>query len=112
EAAKDPDYAPFVAQLCVLRGFDVLSAMTILTELGDLRRVASAPQLMAAVGLVPSEYSTGDKTRRFSITKTGNAHVRRRATRSAPGAMALPASSARRCGDSKAKGESSITTHA
>jgi len=31
---------------------------------------------MAAVGLVPSEYSTGDKTRRFSITKTGNAHVR------------------------------------
>ena len=31
---------------------------------------------MAAVGLVPSEYSTGDKTRRFGITKTGNAHVR------------------------------------
>jgi len=33
---------------------------------------------MAAVGLVPSEYSTGDKTRRFGITKTGNAHVRSR----------------------------------
>jgi transposase len=76
EAAKEPDYAPLVAQLCVLRGIDTLSAMTILSELGDLRRFASARQLMAAVGLVPSEYSTGDKTRRFSITKTGNAHVR------------------------------------
>lgn len=76
EAAKEAGYAPLVAQLCVLRGIDILSAMTILTELGDLRRFSSARQLMAAVGLVPSEYSTGDKTRRFSITKTGNAHVR------------------------------------
>jgi transposase len=76
EAAQEADYAPLVAQLCVLRGIDVLSAMTILTELGDLRRFCSAHQVMAAVGLVPSEYSTGDKTRRFSITKTGNAHVR------------------------------------
>ena len=76
EAAKEPVYAPLVAQLCVLRGLDVLSAMIILSELGDLRRFGSARQLMAAVGLVPSEYSTGDKTRRFSITKTGNAHVR------------------------------------
>lgn len=76
EAAQETEYAPLVAQLCVLRGIDVLSAMTILTELGDLRRFQSANQLMAAVGLVPSEYSTGDKTRRFSITKTGNAHVR------------------------------------
>lgn len=76
EAAQEPDYAPWVSQLCVLRGIDTLSAMVILTELGDLRRFTSAKQLMAAVGLVPSEYSTGDKTRRFGITKTGNAHVR------------------------------------
>lgn len=76
DAAKEPDYAPMVAQLCVLRGIDVLSAMIILSELGDLRRFGSARQVMAAVGLVPSEYSTGDKTRRFGITKTGNAHVR------------------------------------
>lgn len=76
DAARELDYAPMVAQLCVLRGIDVLSAMIILSELGDLRRFASAPQLMAAVGLVPSEYSTGDRTRRFGITKTGNAHVR------------------------------------
>src|SRR6266545_4483405 len=76
EAAKESAYATLVAHLCVLRGIDILSAMTILTELGDLRRFGSARQMMAAVGLVPSEYSTGDKTRRFSITKTGNAHVR------------------------------------
>lgn len=76
DAAKERDYAPMVAQLCVLRGIDVLSAMIILSELGDLRRFSSPRQLMAAVGLVPSEYSTGDKTRRFGITKTGNAHVR------------------------------------
>jgi transposase len=76
EAAKEQDYAPLVAELRLLRGIDTLSAMIILSELGDLRRFASARQLMAAVGLVPSEYSTGDKTRRFSITKTGNAYVR------------------------------------
>jgi len=76
EVAQEQDYAPMVAKLCTLRGIDVLSAMTILAELGDFRRFASAPQLMAAVGLVPSEYSTGEKTIRFSITKTGNAHAR------------------------------------
>ncbi len=75
-AAKKPEYASYVAALSVLRGIDRLSAMTILSELGDLRRFATAPQLMGAVGLVPSESSTGDTTTRLSITKTGNAHVR------------------------------------
>ena len=75
-AAKEPEYAEYVAGLSVLRGISTLSAMTLLSELGDLRRFPTAPQAMAAVGLVPSEYSTGDKTNRFSITKTGNAHVR------------------------------------
>jgi transposase len=75
-AAKKPEYAPYVTALSVLRGIDRLSAMTILSELGDLRRFATAPQLMGAIGLVPSESSTGDTTTRYSITKTGNAHVR------------------------------------
>lgn len=75
--ARESEYKPLVEALSVLRGVDWLTAMTILVELGDLRRFATAPQLMAAVGLVPSEYSTGDKTKRGSITKTGNAHVRR-----------------------------------
>lgn len=76
EAAKKPEYAPLVAAFAVLRGIHTLSAMTILSELGDLRRFPTASQLMAAIGLIPKEYSTGDKTTRFSITKTGNAHVR------------------------------------
>ena len=83
EAAKQAEYAPIVAQLTALRGIDTLSAMTIVAELGDLRRFPSARHMMAAVGLVPSEYSTGDKTRRFSITKTGNAHVRHVAVQAA-----------------------------
>lgn len=75
-AAKRPEYQPYLAGLRTLRGISTLSAMTILSEFGDLRRFGTAPQLMAAVGVVPSEYSTGDKTTRYSITKTGNAHVR------------------------------------
>jgi len=76
-AAKKAEYATYVTALRVLRGIDTLSAMTILAELGDLRRFATAPQLMAAVGLVPAEHSTGDKITRLPITKAGNAHVRR-----------------------------------
>ena len=75
--ARDSEYTPLVEALGVLRGIDWLTAMTILVELGDLRRFAGAPQLMAAVGLVPSEFSTGEKIKRGAITKTGNAHVRR-----------------------------------
>lgn len=82
-AAHKPEYAPYVAALSVLRAIDTLSAMIILAELGVLRRFATAPQLMAAVGLVPAEHSTGDKTTRLSITKAGNAHVRRIAVEAA-----------------------------
>ena len=76
QIARTPEYAVYVEALSVLRGIATLTAMTIVAELGDLRRFTTARQLMAAIGLVPSEYSTGDHTRRFGITKTGNAHVR------------------------------------
>lgn len=75
--ARESEYTPLVKALGVLRGIDWLTAMTVLVEMGDLRRFATAPQMMAALGLVPSEFSTGDKTKRGSITKTGNAHARR-----------------------------------
>ena len=75
-ASQKPEYQPYLAALRTLRGINTLSAMTILAEMGDLRRFATAPKLMAAVGVVPSEYSTGEKTNRFSMTKTGNAHFR------------------------------------
>lgn len=75
-ASRESSYTPYVDALRAIKGINTLSAMVLLSELGDLRRFASAPQLMAAVGLVPAEESTGDNTVRLSITKTGNAHVR------------------------------------
>ena len=60
-----------------LRGVSLLTATTIVAEIGDLKRFASAPQLMAYLGLVPSEHSSGGSKSRGGITKTGNGHVRR-----------------------------------
>lgn len=68
---------PRVERLRCFRGIDDLTALTIAAELGDPRRFASAPALMAFVGLVPSEHSSGTKQARGAITKTGNAHLRR-----------------------------------
>lgn len=68
---------PVIEALMALRGVNLLTATTVVAEVGDLRRFANAPQLMAYLGLVPSEYSSGGNTRRGGITKTGNSHVRR-----------------------------------
>ncbi len=54
-----------------MRGLAMITATTLIAEVGDLRRFDSPCQAMAFVGLVPSEHSSGDKTRRGSITKTG-----------------------------------------
>ena len=69
--------APVVEALMALRGCQLITAMTIMAELGDITRFDSPRQLMAYLGLVPSEYSSGKSTRRGGITKTGNGHVRR-----------------------------------
>jgi len=66
-----------VVRLRCFRGIDDLTALTIAAELGDPRRFATAPSLMAYVGLVPSEHSSGAKRAQGGITKTGNAHLRR-----------------------------------
>lgn len=68
---------PRVERLRCFRGVDDLTALTIAAELGDARRFPTAPQLMAFVGLIPSEHSSGTKQARGAITKTGNAHLRR-----------------------------------
>ena len=68
---------PQTRGLMALRGVDVLTAITTLAELGDLTRFDSPRQLMAFVGLVPSEHSSGTRRQRGAITKAGNAHVRR-----------------------------------
>lgn len=69
--------APVVHALMALRGVKLITAMTVLAELGDISRFDSPRQLMAYLGLVPSEYSSGKTRRRGGITKTGNGHVRR-----------------------------------
>jgi transposase len=70
-------WAQLVAKLRCLRGVDTLTALAIAVEVGELRRFATAEQFMAYVGLVPCERSSGDRRRQGSITKAGNAHLRR-----------------------------------
>lgn len=60
-----------------MRGIDTIAAVTILAEVGDLERFGNPRQLMAYLGLVPSERSTGESVKRGGITKTGNNRARR-----------------------------------
>jgi transposase len=69
--------APVVDALVALRGIDVLAATVLLAELGDISRFDSPKQLMAYLGLVPSEHSSGGRRRQSAITRTGNGHARR-----------------------------------
>ena len=77
ETAQTDPYREPVAWLRCFRGIDTLTAMLILAELHDFRRFPNPRALMAYLGLVPSEDSTGDRHRRGRITKTGNTLVRR-----------------------------------
>jgi transposase len=77
EVAETEPYREHVGWLRCFRGIDTLTAILILAELHDFRRFPSPRALMAYVGLVPGEDSTGEKQRRGRITKTGNALVRR-----------------------------------
>jgi transposase len=79
EAVKlaTPAVQEVVKGLQALRGIAEISAVTIVAELGNITRFENARQLMGYSGAVPSEDSSGQRTRRGSITKTGNAHLRR-----------------------------------
>lgn len=77
EHALREAYAEPVALLRCFKGIDTLTAMTIIAELHDFGRFESPRALMSFLGLVPGEHSSGGKTRRGAITKTGNRHVRR-----------------------------------
>ncbi|MCE9680746.1 transposase [Halomonas sp. M5N1S15] len=69
--------APVVEALMAMRGVSLITAMMVLAELGDISRFDSPRQLMAYLGLVLSEHSSGGSRRQGGITKTGNGHVRR-----------------------------------
>ena len=71
------DRWPIVKAYQALRGVSFIVATTVVAELGDMNRFATPKQLMAYLGLIPSEHSSGATVRRGPITKTGNSHVRR-----------------------------------
>lgn len=77
EAATDKAVVKQVGWLRCFRGIDTVTAMTILAELHDFRRFNHPRDLMAYLGLVPSEHSSGTHIKRGNITKAGNSHVRR-----------------------------------
>jgi transposase len=70
-------WAPVVAALQALRGVSFITAVALVAELGDVTRFRHPRELMAYLGLVPSQYSSGPSVQRGAITKAGNPHVRR-----------------------------------
>jgi transposase len=77
EQAKAWRLHPVVEALQALRGVPCTVAVTLVAELGDLSRFDTPRELMKCLGLVPSEYSTGERRRQGSITTAGNTHARR-----------------------------------
>ncbi|HSF32089.1 MAG TPA: IS110 family transposase [Candidatus Tectomicrobia bacterium] len=77
EQTKTWRLLPVVAALQALRGVQFTVAVTIVAELGDLTRFDNPRQLMSYLGLIPAEYSSGERRHQSSITKAGNSHARR-----------------------------------
>ena len=71
------DLAPVIEAVQAMRGIDMVGAIAFLAELGDLSRFENPRQLMAYLGLTPSERSTGENVKRGGITKAGNTRARR-----------------------------------
>jgi transposase len=70
-------YAERVSKLKCFKGIDTLTALTFVAEIGDFRRFRKAHEFMSYMGLVPSEYSSGEKRRVGGITKAGNSRLRK-----------------------------------
>jgi transposase len=75
-AVPDWSLASSATALMALRGIEFIAATTLLAEIGDLTRFRTPRELMAWLGMVPSEHSTGERIRRGPITKTGNRRAR------------------------------------
>ena len=77
QLAREERWAPAVRTLCAFRGISTRTALGLLAEIGDFRRFGSARELMSYLGLVPSEYSSGQERHRGHITKAGPEEARR-----------------------------------
>jgi transposase len=77
ETAESPRYKVVVSRLRAFKGIDYIIALSVICEIGDFKRFASAKAFMSYLGLVPSESSSGRKRNQGGITKAGNGHLRR-----------------------------------
>jgi transposase len=77
EAAQEWRFYPVIQALQTLRGVQFTVAVGLVAEIGELSRFDTPPQLMAWLGLVPSEHSSGPRKRQGAITKCGNGYARR-----------------------------------
>ena len=77
EVVPEWSLAEVVAALQAMRGIDLIAAVGVLAEIGDLSRFQNPRELMGYLGLVPTEDSTGDRVKRGGITKAGNGRARR-----------------------------------
>ncbi|MCF7943771.1 MAG: IS110 family transposase [Spirochaetia bacterium] len=76
EIAAQDEYRKQVTKLRCFRGIDTHTALSLITEISDFNRFASAQQFSSFLGLVPSEDSSGKRERRGTITKAGNSRIR------------------------------------
>jgi len=90
EIADSEIYAPSVKKLKAFKGLDILSAMILITEITDFRRFPNPKSLMAFLGLIPSENSSGPKKKGGPITKAGNHRCRTQLIESVQHAMKKP----------------------
>jgi transposase len=89
EAVVEWRFYPAVLGLQTMRGVQFTTAVGMLSEVGDLSRFEHPRQLMAWLGVTPSEYSSGERRRQGSITKTGNSYARKLLVE-APGVTGFP----------------------
>lgn len=85
-----PEYKEKIKALICYRGIDILSAMILITEIGDIRRFAHPKKLSSFAGLDIREYSSGGVQRQYSITKMGNKFIRKILTEAAQNYNRIP----------------------
>lgn len=88
--ASTQKYKRRVQALICYRGISILSAMVIISELGNIRRFPHPKKIVSYIGMDISEYSSGGKERRFAMTKMGNRHLRRILTEAVQSANKIP----------------------
>ena len=76
ELASLEEYKEAVKKLCCFIGVRTHTALSVLVEVGDFKRFASAKNFASYLGLVPGENSSGENQTRLGITKAGNSHIR------------------------------------